>query len=78
MEIFQCLGLCELALLGCNAPKEVSSAVLCILYIFRNKELTSLYTGIHGYTDLQKYDCASVLHYSMRINVLVHAHKVYY
>ena len=28
---------CELALLGCDAPKEVSSAVICILYIFRNK-----------------------------------------
>ena len=41
MEIFQCLGLCELALLGCNAPEEVSSAVICILYISRNKELTS-------------------------------------
>ena len=29
-----------LPLLGCNAPKEVSSAVyVYILYIFRNKEL---------------------------------------
>ena len=33
---------CELTLLGCHAPKEVSSAVICILYIFRNKKLTSL------------------------------------
>ena len=28
---------CELALLGCDAPKEVSLAVICNLYIFRNK-----------------------------------------
>ena len=29
---------CELALLGCDAPKEVSLAVICNLYIFRNKK----------------------------------------
>ena len=32
MEIFQCRGLCGLALLGCNAPKEVSPAAIYVVF----------------------------------------------